>query len=316
MAIVEKLRFDADIRKTTPLEAVDVCLREVDRVYRESETVGGRKWVFSQLRRGRDPQATKSLIPPRGTDVSRERYAQDVATSVVRLAGQGTTPEVLKDMVVLALVRLDSQDAQSYRVESRDAVVRDLDPTRGRRGIVSVDGFVDVATGLLDGRSYLDRILGICALTGRRTFEVACTATFAVEGRNSLVFTGQAKTRGREGSESYVIPTLAPAAKIVATMATIREDKPDLVDLTSEGFHARCAKDLHKRAQVFAPVFTDGTAKPKDLRPAWAEIVWLLIDERRTGKALYLSRILGHGDQDLLTAQSYDDFTIQDPDYL
>lgn len=316
MALVDKLTFDAAIRKATPLEAVDVCLREVGRIYAESETVGGRKWVFSQLRRGRDPQAVKSLIPPRGTDVSRERYAQDVATAVVRLAGQGTTPEVLKDMVVLALVRLDSQDAQGYRVESRDAVVRDLDPTRGRRGIVSVDGFVDIAAGLLDGRSYLDRILGVCALTGRRTYEVACTASFAVDGRNSVVFSGQAKTRGREGSESYVIPTLAPAAKVVATMATIREDKPDLVDLTSEGFHNRCAKDLHVRAKVFAPAFSDGTAKPKDLRPAWAEITWLLIDERRTGKALYLSRILGHGDQDLLTAQSYDDFTIQDPEYL
>lgn len=316
MPLVDKVRFDADIRKATPLEVVDLCLREVGRIYRESETIGGRKWVFSQLRRGRDSKSTKSLIPPRGADVSRERYGQEVATAIVRLAGQGTTPDVLKDMVVLALVRLDVRDSQSYREESRDAVVRDLDPTRGRRGIVSVDGFVDIGTGLLDGRSYLDRILGICALTGRRTYEVASTAMFEVRGPNSLLFTGQAKTRGREGSESYQIPTLASAAKIHRTLATIREDKPDLVDLTSEGFHARCAKDLHRRAQVFAPVFTDNTAKPKDLRPAWAEIVWLLIDERRTGKALYLSRILGHGDQDLLTAQSYDDFIIVDPDYL
>ena len=315
MSLVDKLRFDADIRKSSPLETVDTCLREVARIYDESETIGGRKWVFSQLRKGRDPQATKTLIPPRGTDVTREGYGREVATAVVRLAGQGTPPEVLKDMVVLALVRLDPQDAQSYQVESRDAVVRDLDPTRGRRGIVSVDRFVDIGTELLDGRSYLDRILGICALTGRRTYEVGCTGTFTVDGRNSVIFSGQAKMRGRDSLGSYVVPTLAPAAKIVATMATIREDRPDLRDLSSEAFHNRCAKDLHKRSGVFAPVFTDGTAKPKDLRPAWAEIAWLLIDERRTGKALFLSRVLGHGDQDLLTAQSYDDFVIADPEY-
>ncbi len=316
MAIVDKIRFDSDIRNATPLETVDICLREVDRIYRESETIGGRKRLFSTLRNGRDAVATKPLTPPRGTDVSRVAYAQDVATAVVRLASQGTDPDVLRDMVVLAVVRLDAKDAVSYRAESRDAVVRDLDPTRGRRGIVGVDRFIDIGEGLLDGRSYLDQILGICALTGRRTYEVACTASFAVVGINSVLFTGQAKMREREGSGSYVIPTLTQANKVVRTLATIREDRPDLVDLTSEQFHARCAKDLHRRAGVFAPVFSDNVAKPKDLRPAWAEIVWLLIDERRTGKALYLSRLLGHGDQDLLTAQSYDDFVIVDPDYL
>lgn len=313
--MLDKPRFDAAIAKASPLDAVDICLVEVARVYESSESIGGRKWAFSQLRAGRDATMVKSLIPPRGPNVDRQHYAQDVATSVVRLASVGTPPEQIRDMVVLALLRLDARDSQTYRSETRDAVVRDLDPTRGRREIVDVDLFVQVGEQLLNGRSYLDRILGICALTGRRTYEVGCTATFETTGPNRVRFSGQAKTRDREGVETYEIPTLGDAETIVRTLTTIRDDKPDLVGLSSSRFHNRAAKDLHRRSDAFSEVFSDRTAKPKDLRPAWAEIAWLLIDERRTGKALFLSRVLGHGDQDLTTAQSYDDFVVSDPDY-
>lgn len=316
MPIVDKIRFDADIAKATPLQAVDLCLGEVARIYRESETIGGRKWTFSQLRKGRDMKTVKALLPPRGTEVSREGYGRDVATAIVRLAGQGVSPDVLRDIVVLSLVRLDAKDSLAYRDESRDAVVKDLDPTRGRRGIMSVDGFIDIATGLLDGRSYLDRLLGICAVTGRRTFEAGCTAVFEVKGENTLLFTGQAKTRGREKTDSFEIPTLASARKIVETLSTIREDRPDLTGLTSIEFHNRAGKDLHKRAQIFAPVLSPHTASPKDLRSVWGKLVWILFDEQRTGMNLYLSRVLGHSEDDLGTSMSYDDFVILDPDYL
>ena len=232
------------------------------------------------------------------------------------MAGQGVPPDVLRDIVVLSLVRLDAKDSLAYRDETRNAVVKDLDPERDRRGILSVDGFIDIGAGLLDGRSYLDRLLGICAVTGRRTYEVGCTAHFKAIGENKLLFGGQAKTRGREKSETFEIPTLASARKVVETLSTIREDRPDLTTLTSIEFHNRCGKDLHKRAQVFAPVLIPHTAKPKDLRSIWGKLAWVLFDEQRTGMNLYLSRVLGHSDDDLGTSMSYDDFVILDPDYL
>ncbi len=317
MGMIDKKAFDAELGKANLLETVALCVREVDRIYRESVTIGGRKWAFSQLRQGVDLSA-KGLIPPRAPMVDRAAYAHDVTTAMVRLAGQGVALDRVKAMAVLALVRLDALDSGAYREQSRDTVIRDLDASHGdRRGIVSVDRFVSIAEQLLEGRSYLDRILGLCALTGRRTFEVGCSATFTAMGRNRVNFAGQAKTRDREnGDSAYSIPVLTDnATKVVDTLATIRADKPDLTGLSSEQFHNRCAKDLHKRAQVFSEVFSDNVAKPKDLRPAYAEIAWLLVDERRTGKALFLARVLGHGDRDLLTAQSYDDFVILDPEY-
>lgn len=312
MSMIQKIEFDALIAKATPLAAVQVCTDVVARIYADSETIGGRKWAFSQLRKGWNQGV--ELIPPRTPKTSREDYATEVGAAVMRLVKK-TDPVTLKGMIVQSLVRLDAADSTTYQVQSRDSVVRDLDPTRGRRSIVGVDEFVTIAEGLLQGRSYLDRILGICALTGRRTVEVATSAHFKPINSNRVFFTGQAKTRGRtDRVEGYPIPTLANSARIIATLQTIREDRPDLVT-NPEVFHNRCAKDLHKRAQAFAPCFSDQTAKPKDLRSAWAEICWLIDDERKTGKALYLSRVLGHGDDDLMTAQSYDDFTISDPDY-
>lgn len=311
MGIVQKTEFDAAVRKGTVLEVVDLCAREVERIYRESETVGGRKWAFSQYRRGF--ASGKELIPPRGFGVERDRYAVDVATTVVRLGGK-VDVDTLKSMVVAALMRLDACDNATYRIEQKDAVVKDQDAQRGRRAIVDVDRFVEIGESLLTGRSYLARILGLCALSGRRTVEIGTTAVFEWVGPNNVRFTGQAKARDRDDVRPYVIPTLCDAGKLIDALATVRQDRPDLVDDPAL-FHNRCAKDLHTRAKVFGEVFNDGTAKPKDLRPAWAEIVWLLFDERQTGKALFLSRVLGHGDQDLLTAQSYDDFVITDPNY-
>ncbi len=311
MGLVQKIEFDAAIWKATPLEAIGICSKEADRIYRESESIGGRKWAFSQYREGWTDG--KELIPTRIAGTERAQYAIDVATAAMRLASR-TDHAVLKSMIVLALMRLDAQDNAIYREQQRDTVVRDLDATRARRGILNVERFVSIGEELLDGRSYLARILGLCALTGRRTVEIGTTAVFEWVGPNHVRFTGQAKTRDRDDVHPYVIPTLTDAGKVLDALASIRQDKPELAT-HPELFHNRCVKDLHTRAKVFGEVFSDGTAKPKDLRPAWAEIVWLLFDERQTGKALFLSRMLGHGDQDLMTAQSYDDFLIRDPAY-
>lgn len=313
MSMIQKTEFDALVAKATPLEACRVCSDAVARVYADSESIGGRKWAFSQLRRGWTEG--KDLIPPRGLQSTREDYATQVGAVVMRLAKK-VDPATLKGMIVQSLVRLDQADVVVYKRESREAVVKDLDTTRGRRSIVAVDDFVSIGEELMNGRSYLDRILGICALTGRRTIEIATSAKFEKLGANQLFFTGQAKTRGMNSSvNGYAIPTLGNADKIIQALASIREDKSDLVT-NPELFHNRCAKDLHKRAKAFASCFSDGTAKPKDLRSAWAEICWLIHDERQTGKPLYLSRVLGHGESDVFTALSYDDFTISDPDYI
>jgi hypothetical protein len=316
--MLDKPRFDATIRNATPLDAVAFCVSEAARIYRESETIGGRKWAFSQLRRGWT--ANESLartIPRKLSEVSRDAYSKEVATAVMRLANQVGT-DALKSLAVCACLRLDEQDARAYKAEQADTIRKDQDTARNRREIIAVDLFVTIGEKLIDSRSYIDRMLGLCALTGRRTAEIGTSAVFEAKGSNLVLFTGQLKERTTTEKRvgSYEIPTLTDASRIVASMASVRKDKPELFGMHTEKFHNKCAKDMHTRAKVFAPVFADNSAKPKDLRSAWIKIVHLLFDDERTGKGLYYSRMLGHGDADLLTMQAYDDFIITDPDYI
>lgn len=309
--MIRKEEFDRAIQKATPIQAVDVAILEANHVYENSETTGGRKWAFSQYRRGYE--IGKDLVPMRASGLDRVAYGNVVKETIQRI-GLRHSPERLKSMVVLALMRLDGEDGKTYRDESQEAVKRGMDVETGRREIISVDRFISIGEGFLDAGSYLSRILGLCAVTGRRTVEIACTARFEKVGSNEVRFYGQAKTRDRNDVGPYVIPTLVSADRVLECLATIRADKPDLVE-NPEIFHSRCAKELHVKARAFSECFNVGQAKPKDLRPTYAEIAWLLFDERRTGKPLYFSRILGHGSKDLYTALSYDDFVITDPNY-
>ena len=311
MSMIRKEDFDRRIQKATPIQAVDVAILEASHVYENSETTGGRKWAFSQYRQGYE--IGKDLVPIRAAGLDRVAYGNVVKETIQRI-GLRHSPERLKGMVVLALMRLDGEDGKTYRDETQAAVSHGMDSELGRREIVSVDRFISIGEGLLDAGSYLARILGLCAVTGRRTVEIACTARFEKTGPNEVSFSGQAKARDRNDVGPYRIPTLVHADRVLECLATIRADKPDLVE-NPEIFHSRCAKDLHVRARVFSEVFNAGHAKPKDLRPTYAEIAWLLFDERRTGKPLYFSRILGHGSKDIVTALSYDDFVVTDPNY-
>lgn len=310
MSMVRKAEFDRKIQRATPLQAVEIALQEIEHISEHSQSIGGKKWAFSMYRSGYE--IGKDLVPTRSNDLTPVEYGKLVSETLQRIETRQSS-ERLKSMVVLALMRLDPKDAKTYQLQM-GRTVRDGMERTGRREIVSVDRFIEIGEQLLDAGSYLGRILGICALTGRRTVEVACTAVFEKTGSNEVLFTGQAKARNREDVAAYRIPTLTEADRVIETLRTIRKDKPELAE-DPEIFHSRCAKDLHQRARVFTEVYNTGAAKPKDLRPTYAEIAWLLFDERKTGKPLYFSTILGHGSQDLMTALSYDDFIVTDPNY-
>ena len=306
MSAIRKVEFDSQIRKATPAEVREICLREVAYTYETSETNGGRKWAFSQLRHGYEAgRELLHLLTLYGN--------HDIVGTVQKVRNQFTEDQ-LKAFVVLVSLRLKPEDRVEYKAESNKTVSRDMVFTGNRRAILSVDRYMEIGQSLLTATSYLSRILALSALTGRRTFEIACTATFRKVDRNKLLFSGQAKTRDRE-VDDYVIPCLCEADEAIKCLESIRRDKPELVE-HPELFHNRCAKDLHKKANpLFREVFSDGTAKPKDLRSAYATICFTVIDEEKTGKAFYLAQILGHDPSIPDTALAYDDFIISDPNF-
>lgn len=311
MSMVSKVEFDAMIAKSSIFDAVKCCNIESARIEKESNTLGGRKWAYSQYRRGYD--MGKQHVVRWNIGVSRAEYVHEVLCTMTRIA-QTTNPKIVKSALVLSLMRLAPSESSEYKIQQKDAIVRDLDATRGRRAIVNVDRYVEIAENMLTATSYIKRILGLCALTGRRTIEIGCTAVFEKIDSNHVRFTGQAKTRQRIDIGPYVIPTLCDSDTAIDVLQSIRDAQPDL-PANPDLFHNRCVNALNSAAKEMAECFSDNRAKSKDMRAAYAEIAWLLFDERRTGKALYFSRILGHGAQDIATAQSYDDFVIVDANY-
>jgi hypothetical protein len=126
---------------------------------------------------------------------------------------------------------------------------------------------------------------------------------------NTLVFDGQAKTRGAVSAQTapYPIPVLAEPQLVLDAFARLR-DTYDCANLTNEQVHNRTSKTLNGYVAQF---FSDdaGTAMmPKDLRAAYATIAWEWFAPPHIAQSAYFARILGHSELDLVTVQSYIDF--------
>lgn len=306
--MIDKNAFDSKVRTGSLLDTVALCREVVRTITTESESIGGRKWQFSQLRHGWR----------QGLDLAKQlpRDLDEIPTAVMRLA-TSCDAETLRAAIVCATLRLPEADQREYKAQQGDTIRKDQDITRNRRAILSIDRFVSLARQSCFARSYIERIIGLCAATGRRTYEIACTASFEYVDDSHVLFTGQAKERGDSNKRvgSYVIPTLIPAREVIATLATIRADKPELLQLDSKAFHSKCAKELHGKVKPFGDCFSNKSISPKDLRSAWIKIAHFVFDEEKTGRGLYYARMLGHGETDLMTMQAYDDFIISDPEY-
>ena len=183
------------------------------------------------------------------------------------------------------------------------------------RAIYYVDEYIKVASSLLDSVSYLDKIIGLCALTGRRAAEIACTAKFTLVNEAIIVFEGQLKTKERIDCLPYQIPVLGHPNKIVGALKAIRELKPQLIDNPTL-FHDTASKDLSIRVKKHFSKLLEGVPKIKDLRAAYATICCNEFHKtpanRRTDRDVFFSRVLGHAKDDISTCASYVDFYIEE----
>jgi hypothetical protein len=174
---------------------------------------------------------------------------------------------------------------------------------------IDCEELTDRAVALLDHRAPLVSASALMLLTGRRKIEILRTGSFAAAGENSLIFDGQAKTRGAESAQTqpYEVPVLAEPQTILDAFARLREGY-DLSGLTNEQVHNRTSKTLNGYvAQFFAD--DKGTAMmPKDLRAAYATVAWDWFAPPEISQSAYFGRILGHSELDLVTSQSYIDF--------
>jgi len=182
------------------------------------------------------------------------------------------------------------------------------------RAIYNIENYLNTANELLDSKYYLDKVLGLCALTGRRAAEIGATAEFKIIDNSSIEFSGQLKTKTRNDVKPYIIPVLMPNYRIIYALRSIRELKPRYIN-NPDLFHNATSKDLSIKVKKYFSGLFEGEPKVKDLRAIYALICFTEFHKtpanRKIDRDVYFSNILGHSKDDITTCGSYVDFYIQ-----
>jgi hypothetical protein len=116
---------------------------------------------------------------------------------------------------------------------------------RDQSNLIPLDpeAFIQKALALLASERYLEKGMGLMALTGRRPAEIFFSAKFSLPRKKlpypAVIFDGQLKTRKAPGTsfQPYPIPVLAEPKKIIRALAQLRALKtfasPDAVNTTT-----------------------------------------------------------------------------------
>jgi hypothetical protein len=167
-------------------------------------------------------------------------------------------------------------------------------------------------TELLKADSYLNLSLGLMLVTGRRATEILKTAQMSLATPDTVIFQGQLKTKNSDNAQTqpYEIPTLCDSSLVVEALAKLRTLR-DFSDLTPDQVHSRSNKSLNESIKRQFKGLIDNPS-PKDLRACYAQICHEYFCPRHISQTAYFAKILGHSEQDLATAQSYQDFYLVD----
>lgn len=179
------------------------------------------------------------------------------------------------------------------------------------------DEYIQLAEKLLTEKNMMHRLIGLCALTGRRESEIALSASFEKIDDFHVMFSGQMKTP--DINKKYPIPLLSTSDLIIDALAEFRKRKdytkgynPFSIEATRK-FNASYSKDIRIAMQKFFISFYDSKqAKAHDLRAIYANLTYLdfndskiLIDFMKNemkitnslkamDKELFIKRVLGH----------------------
>lgn len=177
---------------------------------------------------------------------------------------------------------------------------------------INTEALIALGTSLIHENSYMKVSLGIAILTGRREAEVLKTGIFTPHKNRKfeVLFEGQLKTKGEE-REAYPIPTLIDAKTIINAMGRLREltankrGEKDFQYLTNDQLNKVVSKDLGLYVkQIFGELLGEG-CKVHSLRKAYSAICLSKFKPVGMADNLYLSKILGHGEGDTTTANTY-----------
>jgi hypothetical protein len=127
---------------------------------------------------------------------------------------------LIKKYDFVRILKLDREEMFTINEKYKDKIQNEQS---NLKLIKNPQGLIDKAISLLSSKSYIDRVLGIAALTGRRVAEIGCTAEFIPFNKNMVVFKGQLKTKDRLHSD-YKIPLLTTSESIITCLKNMRLD--------------------------------------------------------------------------------------------
>jgi hypothetical protein len=171
-------------------------------------------------------------------------------------------------------------------------------------GLRPIDGedLTDRAVALLDHRAPLIVAAALMLLTGRRKIEILRTGHLSAvpagakisenaPPEHTLVFDGQAKTRGAVSAQTapYPIPVLAEPQLVLDAFVRLR-DSYDCANLTNEQVHNRTSKTLNGYVAQFFSDDAGNAMMPKDLRAAYATIAWEWFAPPHIAQSAYFAR--------------------------
>lgn len=236
------------------------------------------------------------------------------------------------DHPALSLVRTPDGLIDRVRTDDKARVAE------SHRRLVEVPNWREIVTRgarLLLSREPLSLAVGLLCVTGRRPYEIFCTGRFApapvpggptrAASRWTVMFAGQAKTKGRPGTrqDAYEIPVLAEARVVLAAFAALRAspEGQEWADLDNQGFSrltTGVGTDLRiPLAEAVADAFgglwpVEDRLTPRSLRPLYAEIAYRHFSPATVSKNSFFSAALGHTMKDLETSLSYMDYHLSD----
>lgn len=163
---------------------------------------------------------------------------------------------------------------------------------------------------------WADLAIFIALASGRRAIEVLKTGDFEKGKKNHVLFHGQAKTKGRDDIEPFIIPTLTDTKRLIDAHAKLKEQLGKILfyekkfnDLTHEEINGGTAGRLNRKVKsLLGESFTF-----KDLRALYAKRASNIYhDDKKTSVEEFYSSILGHSKKDLATQLSYQGMVISD----
>lgn len=156
---------------------------------------------------------------------------------------------------------------------------------RSKRCIeVDYVAYINIVNTLRDSNNPAELTVWLLAVTGRRSSEITNgKSAFTAKSKYVVTFSGQLKTRD---PQPYDIPTLAPAAEVIANYERLYEFK-------KRPYQAAVGRVVK---QLFGNI---GITKPHMLRSIYGHVCWELYGKSTKESVIqYISSILGHASYD------------------